>query len=174
MGTMALGRFLPTKPHGWESIGRAQGVSVVAVCNSNQLGTAASFTRKCADAGCVALLATNASPAMARWGGRAKVLGTNPWSIAAPAASRGAVVTDLANTAVARGKFYAPAERNENTPPSWAADEHGVATTDRRSAIKQLVLPTAGHKRYVISFMMNVLARVLTGSQFGTGVAGER
>lgn len=82
---------------------RAQGVSVVAVCNSNQLGTAASFTRKCADAGCVALLATNASPAMARWVRRAKVLGTNPWLIAAPTASRGAVVMDLANTAVARG-----------------------------------------------------------------------
>ena len=35
--------------------------------------------------GCVAVLTTNASPAMAPWGGREKRLGTNPWSIAAPA-----------------------------------------------------------------------------------------
>ena len=151
---------------------RAHGVSAVAVRNSNHFGTAGYFTRKCAEAGCVALLATNASPAMAPWGGRLKVLGTNPWSIAAPAASRGIVVMDLANTAVARGKIYAAAERNERIPPSWAADEHGVPTTDPRAAIRGLILPMAGHKGYVVSFMMDVLAGVLTGGQFGAGVAG--
>ena len=34
--------------------------------------------------GCVAFLSTNASPAMAPWGGRKKTVGTNPWSWAAP------------------------------------------------------------------------------------------
>ena len=78
----------------------------------------------------------------------------------------------IANTAVARGKIYAAAERNESISPSWAADEHGVPTTDPRAAIKGLILPMAGHKGYVVSFMMDVLAGVLTGSQFGAGVAG--
>ena len=32
----------------------------------------------------------------------------------------------------------------------------------------------AGHKGYVVSFMMDVLAGVLTGSQFGGGVADPR
>jgi LDH2 family malate/lactate/ureidoglycolate dehydrogenase len=148
------------------------GVSAVAVRNSNHFGTAAYFTRESAKQGCVAFLSTNASPAMAPWGGKAKAIGTNPWSIAAPAGRHGVAVMDIANTAVARGKIYLAAERGEDIPPTWAADEQGVPTTNAKDAIHGLILPMAGHKGYVISFMMDVLSGVLTGSQFGAHIAG--
>ena len=148
------------------------GVSAVAVRNSNHFGTAAYFTRESAKQGCVAFLSTNASPAMAPWGGKAKAIGTNPWSIAAPAGRHGVAVMDIANTAVARGKIYLAAERGEDIPPTWAADEQGVPTTNAKDAIHGLILPMAGHKGYVISFMMDVLSGVLTGSQFGSHIAG--
>ncbi len=148
------------------------GVSAVGVRNSNHFGTAAYFTREAAQQGCVAFLSTNASPAMAPWGGRAKAIGTNPWSIAAPAGRHGVAVMDIANTAVARGKIYLAAERGEDIPPNWAANEQGVPTTNAKDAIHGLILPMAGHKGYVISFMMDVLAGVLTGSQFGSQIAG--
>ena len=151
---------------------RAHGVSAVGVKNSNHFGTAAYFTRMSAEAGCVAFLATNASPAMAPWGGRQKTIGTNPWSISAPAGKRGVAVMDIANTAVARGKIYLAAERNEPIPATWAADDHGRPTTNASDAVHGLILPMAGHKGYVISFMMDVLAGVLTGSKFGSGVVG--
>ncbi len=151
---------------------RHHGVSAIGVRNSNHFGTAAYFTRMSAEAGCVAFLATNASPAMAAWGGREKLIGTNPWSIAAPAGQRGVAVMDIANTAVARGKIYLAAERNETIPATWAADEQGRPTTNASEAVHGLILPMAGHKGYVISFMMDVLAGVLTGSQFGSGVVG--
>jgi LDH2 family malate/lactate/ureidoglycolate dehydrogenase len=151
---------------------RQHGISAVGVRNSNHFGTAAYFTRMAAREGCVAMFATNASPAMAPWGGKAKSIGTNPWSIAAPAGSRGVAVMDIANTAVARGKIYLAAERGVEIPNTWAADEDGVPTTDAREAIHGLILPMAGHKGYVISFMMDVLAGVLTGSHFGSNVAG--
>jgi LDH2 family malate/lactate/ureidoglycolate dehydrogenase len=151
---------------------RSHGIAGVAVRNSNHFGTAAYFTRRAADAGCVALLATNASPAMAPWGGREKSVGTNPWSIAAPAGSYGTVVVDIANTAVARGKIYLAKEKDVPIPEGWAADADGVPTTDAREAVDGLILPMAGHKGYAISFMFDVLAGVLTGSAFGTGVAG--
>ena len=151
---------------------RSYGVSAVGVRHSNHFGTAAYFTRMAAEAGCVAFLTTNASPAMAPWGGREKKVGTNPWSIAAPAGARGIAVMDIANTAVARGKIYLAAERNENIPPGWAADGNGAPTTNAKDALHGLILPMAGHKGYVISFMMDVLAGVLTGSHFGSTVAG--
>ena len=151
---------------------RQHGISAVGVRNSNHFGTAAYFTRMAAKEGCVAIFATNASPAMAPWGGKAKSIGTNPWSIAAPAGSRGVAVMDIANTAVARGKIYLAAERGVEIPNTWAADEDGVPTTDAKEAIHGLILPMAGHKGYVISFMMDVLAGVLTGSHFGSNVAG--
>lgn len=151
---------------------RKHGISAVGVRNSNHFGTAAYFTREAAKAGCVALLATNASPAMAPWGGKVKAIGTNPWSIAAPAGRRGVAVMDIANTSVARGKIYLAAERGDAIPDTWAADVHGVPTTNAQAAIDGLILPMAGHKGYVISFMMDVLAGVLTGSHFGANVAG--
>jgi len=151
---------------------RAHGVSAVGVRNSNHFGTAAYFTRRSAEAGCVGFLSTNASPAMAPWGGRMKAVGTNPWSIAAPAGRRGVAVMDIANTAVARGKIYLAAERGDPIPAGWAADEDGSPTTDAARAVHGLILPMAGHKGYVISFMMDVLAGVLTGSSFGSNVAG--
>lgn len=151
---------------------RRFGISAVAVRNSNHFGTAAYFTRETAKAGCIAFLATNASPAMAPWGGREKLIGTNPWSISAPAGRHGVAVMDIANTAVARGKIYLAAERDQPIPDTWAADEQGRPTTNAKEAIDGLILPMAGHKGYIISFMMDVLAGVLTGSEFGSGVAG--
>jgi len=148
------------------------GVSSIGVRNSGHFGTAAYFTRRAAEAGCVALLCTNASPAMAPWGGKHKSIGTNPWSIAAPAGRHGTVVMDLANTAVARGKVYLAAERGTAIPDGWAADADGNPTTDPRAAIEGLILPMAGPKGYVISFMFDILAGVLTGSAFGDQVAG--
>ena len=73
---------------------------------------------------------------------------------------------DLANTAVARADAYLAAERGEPIPEGWAADAHGNPTTDPVRAIDGLILPMAGAKGYVISFMMDVLAGVLTGSTF--------
>ena len=78
-----------------------------------------------ADAGCVGILTTNGSPAMAPWGGREKTVGANPWSIATPGGSHGPVVLDIANTGVARGKIYAALQRGEAIPDSWALDADG-------------------------------------------------
>jgi LDH2 family malate/lactate/ureidoglycolate dehydrogenase len=148
------------------------GVGVVAVRNSNHFGTAAYFTRMAARDGCVAILTTNASPAMAPWGGRRKTVGTNPWSIAAPAGRHDVMVMDVANTAVARGKVYLARQRGEAIPAGWAIDADGAPTTDPVAAIAGVILPMAGHKGYAIALLMDVLSGVLTGSAFGTAVSG--
>lgn len=152
---------------------RENGIGVVGVRNSNHFGTAMYFTRRAAHDGCAAILTTNASPAMAPWGGRKKVLGTNPWSIAAPAPTGGGVVAvDIANTAVARGKIYLARNRGEQLPEGWAMDSEGNRTTDPTDAINGLILPMAGHKGYAITFMMDILSGALTGSHTGSRVGG--
>jgi LDH2 family malate/lactate/ureidoglycolate dehydrogenase len=151
---------------------REHGVSAVAIRSPGHFGTAAYFTRYAAGHGCIALLATNASPAMAPWGGRDKLVGTNPWSIAAPGPDGEVLVMDMANTAVARGKVYVAADRGEPIPAGWAARADGTPTTDPREAIEGLILPVGGAKGYVMAFMFDVLAGVLTGSAFGSDVVG--
>jgi LDH2 family malate/lactate/ureidoglycolate dehydrogenase len=157
-----------------EAIARAKlhGIGAVGVRNSNHFGTAMYFTRRAAEAGCVGFLSTNASPAMAPWGGKRKVVGNNPWSIAAPAGGGPPLVLDIANTAVARGKVYLARQRGEAIPDGWALDAEGNATRDPRAAIEGIILPMGGHKGYGISVMMDVLSGVLTGSAFAGAVHG--
>ena len=151
---------------------RRHGVGVVGVRNSNHFGAAMWFTRRAARDGLVAVLTTNASPAMAPWGGREKRVGTNPWSIAAPGPDGTVVALDIANTAVARGKIYLARSRGESIPESWALTADGAPTTDPAEGVLGVVLPMAGHKGYAIAFMMDVLSGALTGSAVGTGVHG--
>jgi len=154
----------------------AHGIGAVAVRNGNHFGTAMYYTKMAAELGCVALLSTNASPAMAPWGGREKRIGTNPWSIGAPVSSlgegRAPMVLDMANTAVARGKIYLAKQQGIPIPEGWTLDEDGSPTTDPLRAIAGMVLPMAGHKGYGMALMMDVLSGVLTGSQFGINVHG--
>jgi LDH2 family malate/lactate/ureidoglycolate dehydrogenase len=151
---------------------RTHGVGVVGVRNSNHFGTAMYFTRRAARDGFVAVLTTNASPAMAPWGGREKRLGTNPWSIAAPGPDGRIVAVDIANTAVARGKIYLAKNRGEPIPDTWALTADGAPTTDPAEGVLGVILPMAGHKGYAITFLMDVLSGALTGSAVGTGVGG--
>jgi LDH2 family malate/lactate/ureidoglycolate dehydrogenase len=151
---------------------KAHGVGVVAMRNSNHFGTAMYYTLRAARAGCIGFLSTNASPAMAPWGGRGKAVGNNPWSIAAPAGERAPMVLDIANTIVARGKIYLARQKGQKIPLGWAIDNEGEPTDDPIAALSGIILPMAEHKGYGVAVMMDVLSGVLTGSGFGTGVHG--
>jgi LDH2 family malate/lactate/ureidoglycolate dehydrogenase len=122
--------------------------------------------------GCIMFLSTNASPAMAPWGGREKLVGNNPWSWAAPAGRHAPMVLDIANTSVARGKIYLARQNGVPIPPGWAINAQGEPTTDPAEALSGIIQPMAGHKGYAISVIMDVLSGILTGSAFGPGVAG--
>jgi len=157
-----------------EAIERAgrHGIGAVAVRNSNHFGAAMYFSLMGPARSCVMLVATNASAAMAPWGGREKRIGTNPWSIAAPAGRHPPLVLDIANTAVARGKIHLARQRGQPIQPGWAINAAGEPTTDAAEAIAGVLLPMAGHKGYGIAVMMDVLAGVLSGSSFGADVGG--
>ena len=151
---------------------KIHGVGVVAVRNSNHFGTAAYFTRMAPPEGCIAVLTTNASPAMAPWGGCRKTVGNNPWSVAAPAGRHHPMVLDIANTVVARGKIYLARQKGLAIPAGWAMNEAGESTTDPVEALAGIILPMGEHKGYGISVMLDVLSGVLSGSAFGTEVHG--
>lgn len=157
-----------------DAIRRAKlhGIGAVAVRNSNHFGTCMYYTRLGPAAGCIMLLASNGSPAMAPWGGRKKIVGTNPWSVAAPAGRRAPLIMDMANTAAARGKIYLARQRREPIPAGWATDAGGRPTTDAQAAIDGIILPMAGHKGYAIAVVVDMLSGVLSGSAFLSGVHG--
>jgi LDH2 family malate/lactate/ureidoglycolate dehydrogenase len=151
---------------------QAHGVGAVSVRNSNHFGTCMYFTRMAAARGCIMLCTTNGGPNMAPWGGLGKMIGTNPWSVAAPAGRHAPMVMDVANSGVARGKIFLAQMRREAIPPGWAVDARGRPTTDPVEALKGFILPMAEHKGYAIGVMIDVLSGVLSGSGFMTDVHG--
>jgi LDH2 family malate/lactate/ureidoglycolate dehydrogenase len=152
---------------------RRHGVGIVSVRESNHHGALGYFTRMAAERGCIGMLVANGSPAMAPWGGRRKVVGNNPWSIAAPAGpGQAPMMLDIANTVVARGKIFLARQKGMAIPDTWAMDAGGRRTTDPVAALEGVILPMAEHKGYAISAMMDVLAGALSGSGMLTEVAG--
>jgi len=151
---------------------KAHGIGAVAVRNSNHFGTCMYYTLMAAREGCVGFITTNGGPAIAPWGGMKKTVGTNPWSIAAPAGRHAPMVSDIAVTGVARGKIYLARNKHESIPLGWALNADGEPTTDPQAAIDGIILPMAGHKGYVIGVMMDMLAGVMSGSKWGPLVNG--
>lgn len=155
-----------------DAVARAKkhGVGVVSVRNSNHHGALGYFTRLAAAEGCIGMLAANGGPAMAPWGGKRMAVGTNPWSIAAPAGKHAPMMLDIANTVVARGKVFLARQKGIKIPDNWAIDDEGNPTTDPVKALEGVILPMAEHKGYAIALMMDVLSGVLSGSGILTEV----
>ena len=149
---------------------KAHGIGAVGVRNSNHFGTCMYYTLAGARENCVTLLTSNGGPAMAPWGGRKKIIGTNPWSVAAPAGSHPPLVMDMANTGVARGKIYLARNKKLPIPLGWAINSDGEPTTDPQEAIDGIILPMAEHKGYAIAVIVDLLSGVLTGSGFLSAV----
>ena len=145
---------------------KAHGIGAVAVRHSNHFGTCMYYTRRVAAAGCVGMLTSNGGPAMAPWGGRKKIIGTNPWSVAAPVGTRAPFVVDMAATGVARGKIYLARHEHWPIPLGWALNQAGEPTTDPQEALDGIILPMAEHKGYALAAMVDMLSGVLTGSGF--------
>jgi len=157
-----------------DAVARAKkhGIGAVEVRNSNHFGTCMYYSKMAAERGCIAFLTTNGGPAMAPWGGIRKIIGTNPWSFAAPVGDRPPLLTDMATTGVARGQIYLARQRQETIPEGWALTADGAPTTDPAEAIAGIILPMAHHKGYAIAATMDMLAGVLSGSGFLSDVNG--
>ncbi len=145
---------------------KAHGLGAVGVRMSNHFGACMYRTRMGTQEGCAMFLTSNGGPAMAPWGGRKKIIGTNPYSVATPAGKHPPFLMDMAMTGVARGKIYLARNRHQKIPEGWAIDKDGAPTTDPQAAIDGIILPMAGHKGYALAMMVDVLSGVLTGSGF--------
>jgi LDH2 family malate/lactate/ureidoglycolate dehydrogenase len=98
------------------------------------------------------------------------LLSNNPWSIAVPSDEEFDVVLDISNSVVARSWIRLAAQAGQDIPVGWALDPAGEPTTDPHVALAGTLVPIAAHKGYGITFMVDVLAGVLSGAAFGPDV----
>lgn len=149
---------------------QASGVSFVGCRDSNHFGAAAPFAHMACDQRLIAIVATNAVPTMAAWGGSKNVVGNNPFAIGVPSEGAPHFMLDVALSVSSRGRIRAMAKGNQRIPEGWAVDAKGKPTTDPLEALKGFVLPIGGHKGYGLALAIDMIAGALTGAGFGSGV----
>jgi (2R)-3-sulfolactate dehydrogenase (NADP+) len=146
---------------------RANGIAAAGFIRSHHFGVAGRHVERLAEAGLVALAFGNTPKAMAPWGGRQPLYGTNPIAFAVPHRGHPPIVVDMALSQVARGKILTAAQKGEAIPKGWAVDEAGQPTTDAKAALKGALQPIGGAKGAALALMVEVLAVALTGARFG-------
>ncbi len=155
------------------AIAREFGLGLVSVKRSTHFGMAASYVMPAIDAGFIAFVFSNASPAMPPWGGKDGLLGTNPFTVGAPGGKLGPFLLDMSPAVAARGKIRRAQRRGENIPLGYALDAQGRPTTDPTAALGGVVLPIGGYKGSGLSMLMDILGGVISGAAFAGGVADQ-
>lgn len=143
------------------------GVGMVGVRNSSHFGAAAFYSMMAVEHQMIGFASTNAPPSMAPWGGKARLLGTNPFSVAIPAKTYPPIVLDMATSASAWGKVFIAMQQGKKIPLTWVLDKNGEPTDDPAIALDGgLIQPLGGYKGYGLSLMVDILTGVLTGGAF--------
>ncbi|MEV7181192.1 Ldh family oxidoreductase [Kitasatospora sp. NPDC093679] len=152
------------------------GIGLVSVRRATHVGCAGHHAARVCGRGMIGLLASNCGrQRIARPpGGAVALLGTNPWSVAAPAGELPPYVLDMSTTAVPTGRVRAAARAGEPIPPGWLADEEGRPVTDPAAFDRgdaHLLWLGAGsggeHKGFGLGLMVEVLAALLPGAGLG-------
>jgi len=138
-------------------------VGLVAAKNCDHVGRVGDFTLMAAEQDMIGMMFVKTVPVMAPVGGKGKVLGNNPISIAVPSSGK-PLLLDFAMSVVAGGKIIVAAEKGEKIPEGWIINSEGKPSNNPRDYLDGgALLPFAGHKGYALSVMMEVLGGLLAG-----------
>ena len=143
-----------------------QGIAMAAVRRSHHCGAMGLFVELLAERGIVALMMANAPAAIAPWGGKGALFGTNPIAFAAPVLGEAPIVVDLSLSKVARGKVMAAGQRGETIPADWAFDSDGNPTTDPAAALAGTMAPIGEAKGATLALMVELLAAGIVGANY--------
>jgi (2R)-3-sulfolactate dehydrogenase (NADP+) len=147
-------------------LARRLGIAAVAVARSHHFGVAGHPVERVAREGLLAIAFANSPAAMAPWGGRRALYGTDPVAFGAPRAGGEPLVVDLSLSRVARGKVMIAQKRGEAIPEGWALDAEGRPTTDAAAAMAGTMIPAGEAKGAALALMVELLTAGLTGSRF--------
>ena len=143
------------------------GIAAAVVTNSHHCGVLGYHAEHLAQKGMVTLIFSNTPKAMAPWGGKDAVFGTNPIAFAAPRKDQDPLVIDLSLSKVARGKIKVASEEKKPIPEGWALDAEGNSTTDAEAAMSGTMVPLGGAKGASLVLMVEILSAALSASHFG-------
>ena len=137
------------------------GVCFGLVRETTHTGAIGRYVQWMAQRGCAAMI-MGAGPAFVAYhGARVASLGTSPIAIAVPSGD-GAIVLDMATSAISNGTILQARATGASLPPNSALTKEGEPTTDPSRA--EILLPLGGAKGSGLGFMFEMLASVLAAA----------
>ena len=150
------------------------GIAIAGISRSHHCGVAGVIVERLADQGMVAMLFANTPAAMAPWGGKKALFGTNPIAFAVPQTGGEPVVIDLSLSKVARGKIMAAKQKGENIPEGWAFGPDGENTTDPNVGLQGTMVPLGDAKGTTLALMVELLSASLVGANTADSSVGSQ
>ncbi|MEM6823538.1 MAG: Ldh family oxidoreductase [Pseudomonadota bacterium] len=140
------------------------GCAYMGITRSHHCGALSIQVDRIAAAGLVGIMVANTPSAIAPWGSKKPLFGTNPIAFAAPRKDAGPLVIDLSLSRVARGKIMHAKKTGTEIPLGWALNADGQPTTDPEEALTGSMVPIGEAKGTALALLVEVLASALTGS----------
>lgn len=151
------------------AIDKAKEIGFCMVGANNYFGTTGAmgyYTRKIADNDLIGVVICNSRGAVAPWGGKDAILGTNPISIGIPTKNE-PIIVDLATSACSYGNLMLAAKENRTIPKGLVLDEKGNPSNNPNDANEGCQLPMGEHKGYALGLAIELLAGPFIGAKAG-------
>ena len=139
------------------------GIGLVAVKNSGHYGLSGYYVEKAVKKNLIAICFTNAPPAIAPYGAKKSLFGTNPICFGTPTNSKIPFILDTSVSMINRGKIRRAAKLGLKIPSGVALDKSGKPTTNAKKALEGVQLPIASFKGSGLAWMVDILSGVFTG-----------
>ena len=139
------------------------GIGLVAVKNSSHYGLSGYYVEKAVKKNLIAMCFTNAPPAIAPYGAKKSLFGTNPICFGTPTGSKIPFILDSSVSMINRGKIRRAAKLGLKIPSNVALDKFGKPTTNAKKALEGVQLPIASFKGSGLAWMIDILSGVFTG-----------
>ena len=139
------------------------GLGLVGIKNSGHYGLSSFYAEQAVKENLTVLCFTNAPPAIAPYGAKKKLFGTNPICFGTPTGSKIPFILDTSVSMINRGKIRVAARQGNRIPAGVALDKFGNPTTDAKKALRGVQLPIASFRGSGLAWMVDILSGVFTG-----------
>ena len=143
------------------------GFGMVGIKNSGHYGLSSFYAEQAVKKNLMAWCFTNAPPAIAPYGSRKALFGTNPVCFGAPTGNKIPFILDASASIINRGKIRRAEKLGQDIPAGVALDKNGKPTTNAKKALEGVQLPIAEFKGSGLAWMVDIVSGVLTGANHG-------
>jgi hydroxycarboxylate dehydrogenase B len=157
------------------------GVAAAAIRHSTHIGRLGEYTERMTRDGMIGIVTVGLAGggAVSPFGGAARFLSTNPWSVGVPAGDRPPFIFDAATSTQAEGKVRLARARGVQVPAGVIRDPEGRPTTDPEQlyaggSLTVMGGDVAGHKGHGLSLasaLIGGLAMIDDSDPSGAGAA---